>query len=129
MPPYATPKDLADRWRVLTEAETAQAETLLGDAAVWLRAWFPDLDARIESGQIDQRIAVMVSCAMVKRAMLGLDNSGQESSSRSETMGPFNAQHQIKFRNPDGDLYVTNRESDMLEGRASGAVSMECVGM
>ena len=126
---YATVADVAARWRPLSDDETETATTLLGDSAVWLRTWFPGLDDRIASGTLDPQVPLIVSAAMVKRAMLGIGNAGQESSSSSETMGPFMAQNQVKFRNPDGDLYVTGSEADALDGRASGAVSMECVGM
>lgn len=126
---FATTDDLAARWKDLTDDETIRADVLLGDAAVWLRAWFPTLDARIQGGEVDAQAALIVSCAMVKRAMLGINNAGQESSNLSETMGPFMSQSQVKFRNPDGDLYVTGQEADLLDGRPSGAVSMECVGL
>ena len=126
---YATVDDLALRWKPFVGDEVNRADILLGDAAVWLRSWFPTLDARIQAGEVDAQVAVIVSCAMVKRAMLGLHNAGQESSNLSETMGPFMAQSQVKFRNPDGDLYVTGQEADLLDGRPSGAVSMECAGL
>ncbi|MDJ0454411.1 Gp19/Gp15/Gp42 family protein [Gordonia amicalis] len=124
MSAYATPSDLAARWRVLTGLEDSQAETLLSDAAVWLRVWFPDLDARIEAGDVDAQVAVMLSCAMVKRAMIASGHEGQ--SSGLAVMGPFT--EQVVFRNPEGNLYITEQEKILLDGR-SDAVSMECSGL
>lgn len=125
MAAFATPADLEARWRPLTDAETVVATTLLADAAVWLRAWFPDLDARIASAAVDTQAAVMVSCSMVKRALIASGHEGQ--SSGMEAMGPFT--RQVAFRNPEGNLYVTEQEVDVLDGRPSGAVSMECAGL
>lgn len=125
MAAFATPADLEARWRPLTDAETVVATTLLADAAVWLRAWFPDLDARIASAAVDAQAPVMVSCAMVKRALIASGHEGQ--SSGMEVMGPFT--RQVAFRNPEGNLYVTEQEVDVLDGRPSGAVSMECAGL
>lgn len=123
---YAEPGDLEARWRPLTDAETATVGELLADAAVWLRTWFPDLDHRIDAGLLDVRTAVMVSCAMVKRALLASGHEGQ--SSGMDVMGPFT--HQVAFRNPDGNLYVTAQEVTLLRGGSpSGAVSMECAGL
>jgi len=124
MSAYATSTDLAVRWRVLSNEEASQADILLGDAAVWLRVWFPDLDARIESGDVDAQAAVMLSCAMVKRAMLASGHEGQ--SSGMSVMGPFTTQ--VAFRNPEGNLYITEQEKVLLDGR-SDAVSMECTGL
>lgn len=127
--PYATPEDLSDRWKQLSDDEASTAATLLSDAAVWLRAWFPDLDARIGGGMLDAQVAVMVSCAMVKRALLALNYEGQSNASSTETMGPFTVTHQAVFKNPEGNLYLTAQEADLLDGRPSGAVSMECAGL
>ena len=75
MTAYATTTQLQSRWPALTD--TATAGVLLEDAGLWLRTWFPDLDARIASGVLDAGVPEMISCAMVKRAMLASEHEGQ----------------------------------------------------
>ena len=127
MTAYATAAQLKSRWPAL--ADEATAAVLLADAALWLRTWFPDLDERIASGALDAGVAEMISCAMVKRAMLTSEHEGQANQQSTAVMGPFTATTQVAYRNPDGNLYLTTQESDALDGRPSGAVSMECAGM
>lgn len=129
MAAYATSTDLQSRWRALTTAEQSQATTLLGDASTWIRAWIPSVDERITAGLLDSELVKIVACSMVKRAMLGLGHEGQASHQHTETMGPFTETENAVFRNPDGNLYLTRDEFDLLDGRPSGAVSMECEGL
>ncbi|MFT4202190.1 hypothetical protein [Gordonia sp. (in: high G+C Gram-positive bacteria)] len=127
MAAYATAAQLKERWPAL--ADEALADVLLEDAALWLRTWFPDLDARINSGVVDAGVPAMISCAMVKRAMLADQHEGQANQQSTATMGPFTATNQVAYANPEGNLYLTGQESDALDGRPSGAASMECEGM
>lgn len=126
---YATADDLESRWRSLSVAEQARANALLGDASVWLRTWFPDLDQRIANGALDSSVPVMVSCSMVKRAML--DSDGMSAEQSHQIAGPFSDMTQRTFANPDGNLYLTAREQDLLRGfpNPSGAVSMMSPGL
>lgn len=128
MAAYATAEDLQARWKTLSPEEQARAATLLGDASLWLREWFPDLDARIASGSIEAGIALMVACAMVKRAMIASGLEGVTYAQDSEIYGPFSHQTGRTYKNPEGNLYVTAAERDLLEGRTSDAISMECAG-
>lgn len=127
MTSFATSTDLASRWKELSTEESARAEVLLGDASVWLRAWFPDLDARVASGTLDSTIPVMVVCSMVKRAML--DSDGMSAEQSQQTAGPFTDSLQRSFSNPDGNLYLTSREEQLLRGFPSCAVSMMAPGL
>lgn len=129
MAAYATTDDLASRWRALSDAEDVVAGVLLSDAAVWLRTWFADLDSRVASGALDDQAPVMVSCSMVKRAMQNSAFEGRLSGSLTEAMGPISTTNQVTFKNPEGNLYLTAQEVDMLDGRPSGAFSMECAGL
>jgi hypothetical protein len=71
--PFATPEDVAARWRELTGPEEARAEVLLGDASRIVRRRWPDIDARITAGTVDADDVRMIVAGMVKRAMLGPD--------------------------------------------------------
>ncbi|WP_341258220.1 Gp19/Gp15/Gp42 family protein [Gordonia malaquae] len=127
MAAYATSSDLAARWKPIDD--TNRAETLLGDAAVWLRTWFPDLDLRIASGQLDPAIPIMVSCAMVKRAMLNTDTDGAASVQRSDSAGVYSHSENRSFSNPEGNLYLTSREESLLAGKPVEAVSYTATGL
>ena|SRR5690554_3356965 len=108
---YADPDDLTERWRPLTSDETSRADVLLADAAVKIRAACPDVDARIESGDLDPEIPKIVSCDMVRRAMLSpVDQAPMQQ--MQQTAGPFS--HSGTFVNPTGDLYLTKAEKQML---------------
>lgn len=129
MTAFADASDLQARWRPLTDTETERAAVLLEDASVWLRAWFPDLQDRIDSGALDATIPVMVACSMVKRAMLDADGMSADQTQR--TAGPFMESFQRTFSNPDGNLYLTAREEQLLRGLAAQpqAVSMMSPGL
>lgn len=129
MTAYATVSDLESRWRTLTAEEKLRAEVLLADAAVWLRTWIPGLDASIATGAVDAGAAVMVSCAMVKRAMLNSESEGLESVSRQQTAGPYSFADRSAFSNPEGNLYLTAREIELLKGRPVKAVSFTAPGL
>lgn len=126
--PFATPADLADRWRPLTPAEEATATVLLGDASAMIRAECPDIDARLVPvppatlPELDPTVPTMVACAMVKRSMNAGDMAGLKS--RQESMGPF--AQSLAPVNPNGDLYMTKAERRALGcgGQQAFTVSM-----
>lgn len=127
MTAYATIGDLESRWRSLSNSDEARAEALLDDAAVWLRTWAPDLDSRIADGSLDESVPVMISCAMVKRAML--DSDGMSSETSQQAAGVYSQSMTRAFANPQGNLYLTGQEKDMLLGFPPDAVSMTMPGM
>lgn len=130
MAAYATTDDLAARWRPLVGDEESRADALLEDAAVWLRAWFPELDSQIADGRTDPAVALMVSCAMVKRAMLTTDYDGLSTLSSTQTAGVFTESSNRAFANPQGNLYITSAERDLLLGlSARTAVSRMSPGL
>lgn len=128
MPAFATTTDLASRWKGYDPADNALAEQLLADASVWIRAWVPTADTcAATAGAADA--LTMVACSMVKRALINTDTEGQ--SSMTDTTGPWSLQ--VAFRNPDGNLYLTNAEKQLLDGlcggNTAGAVSMTSPGL
>ena len=105
---YATVEDLASRWRALDASEESRADVLLEDAAVVIDSYL--------RGKVASEDALrVVSCNMVKRAM-DADMSGV--SQQTETAGPYS--QTFTWANPNGDMYLTKRERDMLgpKGRA-----------
>lgn len=130
--PYAELPDLELRFpRDLTSDEETRAETLLGDASLRLGVWVPGLQ---EAAAIDDQVAEMAKLVvvdMVKRALLAAvpDNPGVEAF--NQVAGPF--QQQVTYRNPEGNLYLYDRElSDLLSllrPSRSTAVSMMSPGL
>lgn len=108
---YATAQDLADRWRPLTPDEETRAGVKLRDAATRMRAACPDLDERLASGVLDPDVPLIVSCEMVRRAMLApVDQAA--AGQVQQTAGPFS--QSVTYTNPTGDLYLTKAERQML---------------
>lgn len=118
---YATFSDLAARWpdKDFTSAEQATAEVLLADAAVIIDAACPCSDGPTEA-QEAQRL--MVSCAMVKRAMAVPGGLGVNSVQQGA--GPY--QETVTYANPSGNLYLTKDERKLLGcgGQVAFTVSM-----
>ncbi|MBM7280362.1 hypothetical protein JTZ10_21695 [Gordonia rubripertincta] len=128
MSAYATADDLAARWKNLSGAEMGRAEVLLQDAAVWLRTWFGDLDSRIAAGTLDAQAPLMVSCAMVRRAMLNAEGDGTAAYQRTDSAGPMSMTENRTYSNPEGNLYLTAREVDLLAGHPASAGSFTSPG-
>lgn len=105
---FATVADLEARWRVLTEAEEAQASVLLDDAAAYLQA-LVEVDPDDETQAANLK---MVSCNMVKRAMSSAASDVFGVTGATATMGPF-SQH-VAYANPSGDMYVSKSERVLL---------------
>lgn len=110
---YATVDDLEARWRTLDSDEEAKATVLLDDASVML---MEQVDVDPEDTQ-QASLLKIVCCNMVIRAMLASESDAYGVSQMDYGMGPFTqAAH---FSNPNGDLYLTGQEKDML-GVGSG---------
>lgn len=103
-PPFATPDELAARWRPLFDGERETATTLLADASDLIMTQCPKWDKANEATL--RRIA----CQMVKRAMLAMDRAGVSQS--TQTAGSFS--ESMSYSNPDGDLYLTSAERKSL---------------
>lgn len=126
---FAQVSDLSARWPALNPNAEAQATQLLADASLWMRAWFPTAEAAAEDDQNLAAALTMVCCSIVKRAMINADREGL--TSYGETIDAY--AEQVVFRNPDGNLYVTNAERQLIETLLgvpqSGAVSQTARGL
>lgn len=112
--------DLAPRWRPLTPAEQVQANTLLRDAAFWLNTWVPGLAAAVETGNPQAAEgAKLVSVSMVKRAMQAAERDIPSGAESTYQMAGIYVE-QVKYRNPDGSLFVYDRELNDLLGLVAG---------
>lgn len=105
---YATVEDVEARWRDLDADEEARASVLLDDASAML-------DALVDVNPDDQRqlgLLKQVSCSMVIRTMLASESDAYGVSRLDYGMGPFS--QAATFSNPNGDLYLTGQEKEML---------------
>jgi hypothetical protein len=73
------PSDLANRWRPLTSAETVVAEALIDDAFEVLLARVPNLQERLDSGDLRPGLLVKVIVEMVKPVMMNPEGMLEES--------------------------------------------------
>lgn len=127
MASFATPNDLAQRWRPLSSAETTRAEVLLADASAIIRAECPGIDTKTTvvppatAPEIDPGIPKMIACAMVKRAML-VTTDADGVSATQQTAGPFS--QSTTFSNPMGNLYLTKAEKRLLGCGAQAAFTV-----
>ncbi|WP_280317295.1 Gp19/Gp15/Gp42 family protein [Nocardia wallacei] len=131
---YATPADVAARWRALSQAEQDRAIVLLDDAAWWLNVWFKEYTSDLTALAADNEELAeglkILSCSMVRRALAA--GGGIEGATQTQqVMGPFTSQ--VSYKNPDGSLFVYNAERDailaLLGANTSGAVSMTAPGL
>lgn len=117
--PFATPYDVGIRWRPLTDAESAVAGVLVGDASALLRSQFPGLDSQVTTGAVDATVLTAVVAAMVKRALIApADGLSQQ----SETIGPYS--HSQTYANPLGNLFLTAAEATLIRGYRPRASSI-----
>lgn len=114
--PFATPNDLADRWRPLTPDEDGRAAVQLEDASRLIRQLVPDIDDRIADQSVDAGLVTMVCCAVVRRAMIGVAG-GDGVTQQSQTVGPFSLAQ--SYSNPTGGLYLRDDELTLLNGTAA----------
>lgn len=112
---YATVEDLEARWRTLSSDEHDIATTLLEDAAVYLES----LVTVDSSDEHQAAVLKMVSCAMVKRAMIASESSAFGVAEATASMGPFS--QTMQYSNPSGDFYLTSSERTQL-GIGSGYI-------
>jgi len=113
---YATVEDLAARWRPLSAAEATRATVLLDDAAVRIDAAKKPADPIT-----DAEVRKIVSCEMVKRAMLTPVNQPAATQTQ-QTAGIF--QQGITYANPGGELYMTKEDRRLLGLRRQAAGSV-----
>ena len=115
MAAFAEYSDLEARWRPLSTAEQENATALLEDAAVIIRAEVPGAD------DLDPGITRLVSCAMVKRALITANVEGF--SQVQNAAGPF--QHGGTVANPMGNLYLSKQDRKILGSSAQTAFSID----
>lgn len=117
--PFADAADLASGWRPLTAAEAERARELVAKASRYLRAEFPQVDAKILAGLLDPDLVKDVVCDMVRRVLpIPVDQPAMTQIQQSA--GPFS--QGMTFSNPGADPYLTKadrRRLGMSEQRAS----------
>ncbi len=113
---FAVSSDLAEFWRPLTPAEKDRVDTLLAYATAMIRRRVPNIDARIESGDISEIEVRLVTVAMVKRVMLAGDTEGVTQTTNS--VGQVSESR--SYGNPMGSLYLSRDDLSILSSSRSG---------
>ncbi|MBG6083242.1 Gp19/Gp15/Gp42 family protein [Zhihengliuella flava] len=117
MAAYATYQDLQKRWSSMPADLDQDTVTLfLEDASTLLRAWYPDVDARIAAGTLDDEAVKIIVCGMVRRALERPDDRDPGVTQRTDTTGPFSQTFQ--YRDADAVLYLTKNDRRILGGSA-----------
>lgn len=125
---FATSRDVRLRWQTAPASVTDDAiEAVLDDAEAWLRASYPQIPATPDEKL--RKVLALVSVSMAKRALAATDRGGI--TQQQATAGSFS--QSTSWRNPDGDLFLSGQERQMLESAlqdfsADRAVSMEATG-
>lgn len=115
MTDFATPSDVAARWRPLSAAEVTVATALLGDASAMMRARVATLDDRIGDGDLDATLATAVCVQMVLRVLRNPDGLV------SEQIDDYGVRRTDTAA--DGSLRITREELDLLTESASSGVA------
>ena len=102
---YASHADIEARWRTLTAAEEAQADTLCADASAII-------DSLVTVDESKLELAKVVCCNMVIRAMSASQSDAYGLSQSSMTAGPYT--QSWSYANPSGDMYLTKLDRQML---------------
>lgn len=102
--PFATVKELKDRWPDFPPGGDAHATVQLEDASQFI------LDVCPSASDANERSRRRVVCAVVKRSMLAGDLAGMES--LQQGAGPY--QETARPVNPNGDFYLTKAERTSL---------------
>ncbi|BDZ40819.1 hypothetical protein GCM10025865_01180 [Paraoerskovia sediminicola] len=120
-PPFATPAQLASRWRPLSTDEEARATVLLSDASDQILA--EDRHGTLDGLDSPTPILEQVACAMVQRAMESGPGAPAGVTQQATTVGPFSAQY--TYANPTADLYLTKRDRRLLRFNRQRAASVD----
>lgn len=110
---FATVEDVNARRSeaLITDGEIAHAQALLDDAQAILEAYIKAAGKTVAHVYAKRQKALKaVTCAMVNRAYTTDDARGI--TSESETIGPVT--QNFAYANPNGDLYVTDKEKRLL---------------
>lgn len=132
MTAYAEPEDLEERFpRELTDTEEGRLPTLLEDASFWLGVWVPGLDDAVATNTRVAQAAKLTVVSMVRRSLLSTVPDDPSVSSTNQVVGPF--QYQVSYRNPEGNLFLYDRELEtlmaLLRPYRGDAVSMTAPGL
>lgn len=109
----ATPTDVQERWRTLTDAESDVAAVIILDAEEILRSRIPDLDTRLADETLSTDLVIGVICRMVLRVMRNPDGKVSESIDdytyrRSDAVA-------------DGSLYLSDVDANLLSPAGSSS--------
>lgn len=117
-PPYAATSDLMARWPDMPQGSEPHAKVLLADASALIRASLP------AGASVDKRVAVMVVCQMVRRAMTATPLP-DGATSISQTQGPFTTSLGFGAGGNSNALYLTRAEKKLLGAGRQRAASID----
>lgn len=120
MADFADLEDVETAWRPLSDAEAAAAEFWLPAASALIRAEFPTIDDRIESGDLDAALVRGVAVSMVRRIVANPNGA----KSMSVQIEDYQRQVTLNDETAAAGLFLTADERRILTGRRSSAYSI-----
>ena len=120
---WATPQDVRDRWLGPTSipATDEQISTLIGDAEDTILRVFPDIQDRIDGGELPLSRVVKVVCRMVIRHL----RNPEGIRSQQEGAGPFQVSRTWGGSEP-GALWLTDEDmAELAPGRRGRAFTID----
>lgn len=120
--PFAAAADIGEGWRPLTGPESDRARVLTAKASRYLRAEFPEVDARIEAGTLDPELVRDVVCDMVRRVLV-VPTDQPAMTQMQQSAGIFS--QGVTFANPGADPYLTKADRRRLGMSAQRATTVD----
>lgn len=120
---WATPQDVRDRWLGPGDlpATDTQIATLIGDAEDTIRRAFPDIEGRIDSGDLPLPRVVKVVCRMVIRHI----RNPEGVRTTQQGAGPFQVSRTYSGDEP-GALYLSDQDmAELAPGRRGRAFTID----
>jgi len=120
---WATPKDVRDRWLGPGDlpATDGQITTLIDDAEDTIRRAFPDIQQRIDDGDLPLERVVKVVCRMVIRHI----RNPEGIRSTQQGAGPFQVSRTYGGDEP-GALHLSDQDmAELAPGRRGRAFSID----
>lgn len=119
--PLATVEDLKMRWPDMPLGSGPHAETLLTDASALIRSQLP------ANQPLDEQVALMIVCQMVRRAM-ATPAIPEGATSISQSAGPFATTLGFSSGGSNNSLYLTRAEKKLLGIGRQRAGSFDLLG-
>lgn len=110
--PFATPEQLEERWRALTDEEQPRAAALLKDASVLMASAMAIHGVDYANAESPLAEALVVVCCNMVRRVMAVDVNMPYANQHTQSAVGYS--ESFTYANPSGDMYMTKAEKQML---------------